>query len=392
VLTSQLPSSEHTTFAIQQKARPSRDPKLPIFTEERLHKIMGHANTEAIKHVLGAVQGINVDDSVPCPSSCNCSICALSKAKNIISRRPGSENRRNGKPFDCLCWDALIMDIAYNGDSYISHFYCPDSHFHLTFSCQSKRDFKDTLQTALKLIQHQWGFITRFLRLDGKTSLIPIRQQLAKEEGLILEISAPDTHEQNGAAERSGGVIITKARAIGLEASIPHSLWPETIKTAGYIANRTPVQQLGWKTPFEYVTGSKPSFAHLKVYGSKAYVLNKHIPKSLKLEPRAHIGYLIGYDSTNIFRIWILSRETVIRTRDITFDQDSFYSPKDLDLRAMFTESAENIIEILKLPDFDIERDEIEDIIYDIIIVNIPSEPAMLSPELSNSDSASLAN
>jgi hypothetical protein len=144
--------------------------------------------------------------------------------------------------------------------------------------------------------------------------------------------------------------------------------------------------------PFEYITGSKPSFAYLKVYGSKAYIFNKYIPKSLKLEPRAHIGYLIGYDSTNIFRIWIPSREIVIRTRDIIFDQDSFYSPKDLDLGAVLTESAENIIEILKLPDFDIERDEIEDIIYDIIIVDIPSEPAILSPEPSNSDSASLAN
>jgi hypothetical protein len=144
----------YTAFATRQHARPSRDPKLPTFTEERLHKILGHANPEAIRHVFDAVQGINVDDTVPCPRSCNCSICALSKAKNIISRRPGSENQRSGKPFDCLCWDALVLDPAYNGDIYISHFYCPDTQFHLTFSCQSKKDFKDTLQTVLKLVQH----------------------------------------------------------------------------------------------------------------------------------------------------------------------------------------------------------------------------------------------
>jgi hypothetical protein len=175
-------------------------------------------------------------------------------------------------------------------------------------------------------------------------------------------------------------VITAKARAIALEASIPHNLWPETFKTAGYIANRTPVQQLGWKTPFECVTGLKPNFAHLKVFGSKAYALDKHLPKTRKLDARAHIGYLVGYDSTNIFRIWIPSRDTIIRSRDVTFDQTSFYSPEDLDLGAVLTESTEHILETLKLPDFDTDREEIEDVIYNTIIVDTtPSVPSTLA-------------
>jgi len=42
-------------------------------------------------------------------------------------------------------------------------------------------------------------------------------------------------------------------------------------------------------------------------YGCKAYPLRQLIPRLQKLEPRAHIGYLIRYDSTNIFQIWIPS-------------------------------------------------------------------------------------
>ena len=132
MLSSQL-LPKHAAFAVRSCL--SHDLKLPTFTEEQLHKIMGHANAEAIKHVSRIAYDINVDNSIPCPKSCDCLTCALAKAKNIISRRSGSENRRNGKPFDCLCWDAIIMDTAYNGDSYISHFYCPDSHFNLIFSC-----------------------------------------------------------------------------------------------------------------------------------------------------------------------------------------------------------------------------------------------------------------
>jgi hypothetical protein len=49
--------------------------------------------------------------------------------------------------------------------------------------------------------------------------------------------------------------------------------------------------------------------AHLKVYRCRAYAMTRNAQKKInrlaKLEPRAHIGYLVGYDSTNIFRIWI---------------------------------------------------------------------------------------
>ena len=48
--------------------------------------------------------------------------------------------------------------------------------------------------------------------------------------------------------------------------------------------------------------------------------------------PRAYISYLVSYDSTNIFRIWIPSQGKVIRTRDVSFDPTVFYDPSDIDL------------------------------------------------------------
>jgi hypothetical protein len=47
-----------------------------------------------------------------------------------------------------------------------------------------------------------------------------------------------------------------------------------------------------------------------------------------KLDPRAHIGYLIGYNSTNIYRIWILYKGIVISTRDVIFDKKTFFNGK----------------------------------------------------------------
>ena len=51
------------------------------------------------------------------------------------------------------------------------------------------------------------------------------------------------------------------------------------------------------------------------------------------------IGYLVGYDSSNIYRIWLPDARSrahqgkVIRTRDVTFRQDLFYQDSDLELQ-----------------------------------------------------------
>ena len=57
-------------------------------------------------------------------------------------------------------------------------------------------------------------------------------------------------------------------------------------------------------------------------------MLDKRIKKGDKLSPYASIRYLVGYNSTNIYRIWISSLYKVIRTKDVTFDETLFYDPK----------------------------------------------------------------
>ena len=118
-----------------------------------------------------------------------------------------------------------------------------------------------------------------------------------------------------------------------IEAHLPEEMWPESMKAARYLTNRTPSHHLDWKTPLEIlqatigITHPSPSIAHLYVYGCCAYPLIRKIPRTKKLEPQAHIGYLVGYESTNIFRIWVPREQKVIVTRDVTFDESHFYDP-----------------------------------------------------------------
>jgi hypothetical protein len=86
------------------------------YTEADMHRVLGHASPEVIKHVSEAAEGIVIDRSIPCPSTIECESCSLSKATEIVPRRTEVEDKANGEPFDGISWDLIPMTPAYNGD------------------------------------------------------------------------------------------------------------------------------------------------------------------------------------------------------------------------------------------------------------------------------------
>ncbi|EDN95233.1 hypothetical protein SS1G_11109 [Sclerotinia sclerotiorum 1980 UF-70] len=141
----------------------------------------------------------------------------------------------------------------------------------------------DIINTQFSLIQTQFGSKIRFIRFDDETTLGGDFKRITDKYGIIVERTPPNTPAQNGTAENAGKMLMVRARALLLLANLPQNLWPEAIKTAGYLENRTPKRALQWKTLFESATGNKPSLAHLYPYGCLAYVLNKQIPRRAKI-------------------------------------------------------------------------------------------------------------
>jgi hypothetical protein len=93
--------------------------------------------------------------------------------------------------------------------------------------------------------------------------------------------------------------------------------------------------------------------AHLSKIGAQAYYLNNKLKRGDKMESRALIGHLVGYDPTNIFRIWLPESHTVIRTRDVVFRSNTRYDGSTVyaDLRVARTVKTEEleISELLEL-------------------------------------------
>ena len=368
-------NTSYSTFA-NKKSNARRH---ATFTGAQMHRVLGHASPEVISHVGAAGNDITIDDSSPAPPTIDCETCSLSKATEIVSRRTEVEEPENGVPFDRTTWDMIEMNTGYNGDQYVSHFQCRQYLFNLVYTHPKKSDALQFFEKAMNTIENRYNGKVRYIRLDGETSLGNAFEALVIEKGIKPERTAPDTPAQNGGSERSGRVLITKARTMRIEANLPGDIWPEIVKAAGYISNRTPVRKLGWKTPFEAVKKEKPRFAHMHVYGCRAYALDHHIARRKKLDPRAHIGYLIGYDSTNIYRIWIPSRDKVIRSRDVTLNDNLLYDPSDLDIGAVLNEHVDRLIETLELPEMQVIELADDDNLLDTVVVEVPA-----SPETSN--------
>ena len=314
----------------------SAQPKIFEISPGHLHDIMGHAGAEAIARLPSAIDGLKLTSPCAQDEFRSCEACRLSKAHRVISRSSDSEVPAT-RPLQRIAYDLIYMDTAFNGHRYISHFVCMVTSYHWVWTHPLKSEAIKIFCRMVYLAEHHYGMPISFIRTDDEQALGKAFEDVCTEKGIISERTAPYTPAQNGKNERSGGVITTKARCMRIASNLPHNLWPETVSTAAYILNRTPVFKTGI-TPFESLYGKKPGISHMKTYGCRAYPLNYNIPKLQKLQPRAHLGYLVGYSSRNIYRIWVPSKKDVLRVRDVTFDEKTYYQPDDIDVAQLVQE------------------------------------------------------
>ena len=224
--------------------------------------------------------------------------------------------------------DIIVFSKAWNGERYALHAYDAKGRGHLVETLF----FKDQLtlsKSVLSMINKlkKEGRCVRYLHSDNEAGFGSFFREMLKTEGIQLETTVPYTPEQNGFAESSGNRICVVARALRIQAGFNEELWPELVHTAVYLLNRTPDAGLLWKTPFEMYNGYKPDISNLKILGCRAYV---HIPKikrvaSEKLSERAWIGYLAGFEASNIWRIWHPTSKEIVRVRDVVFQESRLY-------------------------------------------------------------------
>lgn len=112
------------------------------------------------------------------------------------------------------------------------------------------------------------------------------------------------------------------------------------------------------------------SWFNIYAYGCRVYALKQEVCdgkeiKSLKVDTRAYLGYFVGYNARNLYRVWIPALNRVIISRDVLFDEQTFFDLKneamELDIlefqRFVETMKLESCAEFISLeiviPDFE---------------------------------------
>ena len=302
------------------------------------HLRMGHVGPAALSQLGKQTLGVRIRG----PSTAKCSDCALAKITQQISRRP--DPNKSTRPFHRIHIDWFDLEHGWDGyqpDGKLVRrcviITCEATGMILTYftTCPKEDENLQIIKDAVNYLKLRYNLEVKIVRSDNEMNRIKTKKWF-NQQGIDFECCAPETHEQNGISERMGRLIMEKARAMRLSAKLPHALWKEIVATAAYLYNRTPRHPLAWKSPYETlnehvmtsegVTGPrKPILHHLRAYGCKAFTLIKskgdpdYPGKLRKLAPKAHIGYLVGYESTSIYRVWIPHKRKVISTRDVIF-------------------------------------------------------------------------
>ena len=166
------------------------------------------------------------------------------------------------------------------------------------------------------------GYSLKTLHSDrGGEYLNTLFNEELRKNGIIHQLTNPQTPEQNGVTECLNQTLIEMVLALLMESGLPKPFWGEALCTAIYIWNCVLMCSVADKTPLEAWFGVKPSVKHFRVWGS-CYVLHDHHSWD-KLDPRSHLCVFIGYSKESkgyhVFDPSAKAPHFIITTQNVVF-------------------------------------------------------------------------
>ena len=159
---------------------------------------------------------------------------------------------------------------------------------------KSKSDAAKEATYILTALQNQQDCKVQFIRTDNGTEFNGLFK-FCREHGAVHQKTAPYAHQQNGKIERLNRTLQEKARCLLAASGLSSEHWGEALLTSNYVRNMSPVKHLS-KTPFEMMHGKAPNVSHLRIFGSRCFLLLPKSKRGGKFEPVSAEGIFVGYD------------------------------------------------------------------------------------------------
>lgn len=284
-----------------------------LTAKEKWHRALGHVNFQYLNKLINNKLVEGLPDKIE-STEMKCSNCIESKMSNV----PFENNRT--KATETL--ELIHTDLngphnttGYGGEKYFLTFIDDYSKFTTIFCIKSKGETASCFIEFVNLIENKFNKRVKKLQCDnGKEYLNRDIYNFIRHKGIELLPCPPYVHELNGVAERYNRSAMDIGRCLMREAKIHRRYWPEFIKTAAYLKNRTIANTVENKTPYEIFFGIKPNVEHLKIYGSRVFVRIPEVLRKSKWDDKAQLGVLVGYNE-NSYRVLLNNR--IINARHV---------------------------------------------------------------------------
>lgn len=291
-------------------------------TLEVWHRRFGHASVKTIKNALAKdlVDGLVIKGELNVSGVCE--DCVYGKH---ASRPYDAEVVPEGAANECVHIDlwgpssvsslggAVYMMVAVDGGtSNMSAFFLTRKDATTTLAAFTTYHTESERQTGQNL---------REVRVDaGREWVNESWTTYLGLHGIILTVTTPYAHAQNGLVERANRTILEGVRCMLAESGLPKELWAEAAAAQIYTRNLLPTSRHPGIIPKEAWSGKRQRVDHLRPWGCLAWA---KVPDELirsKLDPRSVKTRLVGYANGG-YRLYDQGTRSIVTSRDVIFEE-----------------------------------------------------------------------
>ncbi|GAX82386.1 hypothetical protein CEUSTIGMA_g9814.t1 [Chlamydomonas eustigma] len=302
-------------------------------TAELWHQRYGHLSYSSLAQLVKKdimVTGINLSKEETARLDTDefrrkvCSGCIVGKQQRHVAKpHPGSEPAITEK-LGLIHMDVCgpIEPTSMGGSRYIATFLDDYTNFSVVRLIKVKIQVPEEIKSVIAELERQTGLQVKAIRSDrGGEYINQTLQDYLKKKGIVQQLTAPYSPEQNGKAERLNRTLVERVRSMLHSSQVSKNLWAEAVVTANRIRNCSPTTG-HTKTPWELFYNVKPDVSNMRIFGSIAYV---QTPKELrkKLDPKEKPGIFLGYEPhAKAYRVLVDGKVKI--SKDVVVDESKF--------------------------------------------------------------------
>lgn len=336
------------------------------------HQRLGHLHLRGIHDLLKASTGI-VIGTPPIPTTITCVGCLVGKQHRNISRIQRSlPNRR----LSCIHIDISgpMQTPGYVGKHlYLAVLVDEATRWTTSYCLVKKDDIRNYFFEFVINTERYTGDRVLAIFSDNEGALLFNDFQLwLRQNGIQHYTTQTYSPEMNGIAEATIKHVITRASAMLWTSQVPLGFWPEAVRCATYLKNRTVATHTHGKTPFEAFHGVPPNLGHLRIFGCRCYAHVENENRQ-KFDPHTAECIFLGYYETeSLYAVYDVNRRTIMKKRDVVFYEHILGHPllANLGLAIGFNILGAPVSDETSPPELDCSTS----------VPNIPVTPAVANP------------